>query len=353
MSISFKGALGALADAGLSIRDVDGVVGQFAHDFVYQARLARRGPRRRGRGSRRCCRPRPRSPRGWPPGCSSSGARPACTSTGRRPRRGRVRAASSWRRSGCSPPPSSRWWRAATCTCTAPSPTRCATVAAVIRNNGHVNPEAIYHGRGPFTPQDILDSRMVADPFHLLDCATASEGGCGIVLTRADLAVDGAAAAGVRARRQRRQRWHRVQEPADVGARRQPPRRPRERHRRATGGGGLVPRRRPRADRRRRVRVLRPVLVRDHPPVRGVRLLRRRRGRRLRDGRHHRAGWAVPGHHRRRRDVVQPRRRVVPDAATGDPQRGAAPRHVRRARRSTGPRSRCAPTAVRERCSTT
>ena len=39
MSISFKGALGALADAGLSVRDVDGVVGQFAHDFAYQARL--------------------------------------------------------------------------------------------------------------------------------------------------------------------------------------------------------------------------------------------------------------------------------------------------------------------------
>jgi acetyl-CoA acetyltransferase len=69
-------------------------------------------------------------------------------------------------------------------------PDALATVAAVIRNNGHVNPEAIYHGRGPFTPQDILDSRMVADPFHLLDCATASEGGCGIVLTRADLAAD-------------------------------------------------------------------------------------------------------------------------------------------------------------------
>src|SRR6478736_6236463 len=40
MSISFKGALGALADAGLEIRDLDGVVGQFANDFVYQARLS-------------------------------------------------------------------------------------------------------------------------------------------------------------------------------------------------------------------------------------------------------------------------------------------------------------------------
>ena len=57
-----------------------------------------------------------------------------------------------------------------------------ATVAATIRNNGHVNPEAIYFGRGPFTADDILASRMVADPFHLLDCATTSEGGCALVL---------------------------------------------------------------------------------------------------------------------------------------------------------------------------
>jgi acetyl-CoA acetyltransferase len=69
-------------------------------------------------------------------------------------------------------------------------PDALATVAAVIRNNGHVNPEAVYYGRGPFTPQDVLDSRMIADPFHLLDCATASEDGCGLVLTRADLAGD-------------------------------------------------------------------------------------------------------------------------------------------------------------------
>jgi acetyl-CoA acetyltransferase len=65
-----------------------------------------------------------------------------------------------------------------------------ATVAAIIRNNGHVNPEAIYCGRGPFTVDDILASRMVADPFHLLDCATTSEGGCAIVLIAADRAID-------------------------------------------------------------------------------------------------------------------------------------------------------------------
>ena len=53
-----------------------------------------------------------------------------------------------------------------------------AKVAATIRNNGHVNPDAVYYGRGPFTPDDILASRMVADPFHILECSMTSEGGC-------------------------------------------------------------------------------------------------------------------------------------------------------------------------------
>ena len=65
-----------------------------------------------------------------------------------------------------------------------------ATAAAVVRNNGHVNPEAIYYGRGPFTPEDILASPLVAEPFHMLDCATTSEGGCAIVLAHADRAKD-------------------------------------------------------------------------------------------------------------------------------------------------------------------
>jgi acetyl-CoA acetyltransferase len=70
------------------------------------------------------------------------------------------------------------------------TPEQMATVAATIRNNGHVNPEAVYFGRGPFTEHDILASRMVADPFHLLDCATTSEGGCALVLISAERVVD-------------------------------------------------------------------------------------------------------------------------------------------------------------------
>jgi acetyl-CoA acetyltransferase len=70
------------------------------------------------------------------------------------------------------------------------TPQQLAEVAAVIRNNGHANPDAVYSGKGPFSVADILASRLVADPFHLLDCATTSEGGCGIVLVRAERADD-------------------------------------------------------------------------------------------------------------------------------------------------------------------
>lgn len=59
-------------------------------------------------------------------------------------------------------------------------------VAATIRNNGSQNPEAVYYQRGPFTTDDITASRPVADPFHLLDCATTSEGGCALVVANLD-----------------------------------------------------------------------------------------------------------------------------------------------------------------------
>jgi acetyl-CoA acetyltransferase len=71
------------------------------------------------------------------------------------------------------------------------TPEQLATVAATIRNNGHVHPGAVYSGRGPFTAADILDSPMIAEPFHLLDCSTTSEGGCAVLLTRADMVGDG------------------------------------------------------------------------------------------------------------------------------------------------------------------
>jgi acetyl-CoA acetyltransferase len=69
------------------------------------------------------------------------------------------------------------------------TPEQLAHVSATIRNNGHVNPEAVYHGRGPFTAEDVLASRLIAEPFHLLDCSMTSEGGCALVLTSAERAA--------------------------------------------------------------------------------------------------------------------------------------------------------------------
>ncbi len=68
-------------------------------------------------------------------------------------------------------------------------PEALAEVAATIRSHGALHPEAVFHGR-PVTPRDVLASRLVAEPFHLLDCAINSEGGAGLVLTRAERAAD-------------------------------------------------------------------------------------------------------------------------------------------------------------------
>jgi acetyl-CoA acetyltransferase len=64
-----------------------------------------------------------------------------------------------------------------------------AEVAAAIRSNGALNPEAVFHGR-TVTREDVLASRMIADPFHLLDCAMTSEGGSALIMTTRERARD-------------------------------------------------------------------------------------------------------------------------------------------------------------------
>ncbi|WP_041939170.1 MULTISPECIES: thiolase family protein [Frankia] len=65
-----------------------------------------------------------------------------------------------------------------------------ARVAAVIRNNGHVNEEAVMHGRGPYTVDDVLASPMVASPLHRLEVCLTAEGGAAYVVTTLDRARD-------------------------------------------------------------------------------------------------------------------------------------------------------------------
>ena len=68
-------------------------------------------------------------------------------------------------------------------------PEALAEVAAAIRMNGARNPEAVHFGKDVI-PEHVLASRMVADPFHLLDCCINSEGGAALVLTTAERAKD-------------------------------------------------------------------------------------------------------------------------------------------------------------------
>ncbi|MFA7248960.1 MAG: thiolase family protein [Dehalococcoidia bacterium] len=58
-----------------------------------------------------------------------------------------------------------------------------ARVAVNARRHALLNPSAIMHDRGPITVDDVLGSRMIYDPLHLLDCSPVNEGGGAIVVT--------------------------------------------------------------------------------------------------------------------------------------------------------------------------
>ncbi len=63
-----------------------------------------------------------------------------------------------------------------------------AAVAVSCRAHAARNPDA--EMREPITVEDVLSSRMIADPLHLLDCSLVSDGGAAVVLTSAERAHD-------------------------------------------------------------------------------------------------------------------------------------------------------------------
>ncbi len=63
-----------------------------------------------------------------------------------------------------------------------------AAVAVEARQHAARNPAA--QKRDPITIADVLNSRMIADPLHLLDCSLVSDGGAAVILTSADRAAD-------------------------------------------------------------------------------------------------------------------------------------------------------------------
>jgi len=63
-----------------------------------------------------------------------------------------------------------------------------AEIAVTCREHAALNPNAMY--RKPITVDDVMTSRMVADPLHVLDCCVISDGGGAVILTTAERARD-------------------------------------------------------------------------------------------------------------------------------------------------------------------
>jgi acetyl-CoA acetyltransferase len=66
-------------------------------------------------------------------------------------------------------------------------PEHFAAVAVSGRRHACLNPAA--EMQKPITIEDVLASRLIADPLRLLDCSLVSDGGAAVVLTRADRAA--------------------------------------------------------------------------------------------------------------------------------------------------------------------
>jgi len=63
-----------------------------------------------------------------------------------------------------------------------------ADIAVSTRHHASLNPHAKM--RQPITREDVLESRVIADPLHLLDCCIISDGGGAIIVTSLERARD-------------------------------------------------------------------------------------------------------------------------------------------------------------------
>ena len=65
-----------------------------------------------------------------------------------------------------------------------------AEVAVAAREWALLNPAAFCHGRGPLTHDDVLSSAMISTPLHALDCCLVTDGGGAVVIAAAEHARD-------------------------------------------------------------------------------------------------------------------------------------------------------------------
>jgi acetyl-CoA acetyltransferase len=63
-----------------------------------------------------------------------------------------------------------------------------AEIAVGVREYATLNPHAMY--RDPMTVDDVINSRMIADPLHKLDCCAITDGGGAFIMTTAERAKD-------------------------------------------------------------------------------------------------------------------------------------------------------------------
>ena len=62
--------------------------------------------------------------------------------------------------------------------------------AVAVHARRHAARNLAAHMREPITIEDVLNSRLIADPLHLLDCSLVSDGGAAVILTSAERAAD-------------------------------------------------------------------------------------------------------------------------------------------------------------------
>ena len=65
-------------------------------------------------------------------------------------------------------------------------PEQFANISVVTRKHAALNPDAMY--RDPVTIQDVLNSRLIAWPLHMLECCVVSDGGGALVVTSPSVA---------------------------------------------------------------------------------------------------------------------------------------------------------------------
>ena len=61
-----------------------------------------------------------------------------------------------------------------------------AEIAVAVRHHASMNPYAMF--RDPITVEDVLKSRMVSSPLHLLDCCVISDGGGAVIVASPEVA---------------------------------------------------------------------------------------------------------------------------------------------------------------------